>query len=88
MRIGTQPPHAGDTGDALALLHATFAEVLDDPAVTERLLAEFSALAQQIPRGAATRDASGVPRDLDALRALAPEAWEIVAHTLSAGGTS
>jgi DNA repair protein SbcD/Mre11 len=88
VRIGTQPPHAGDTGDALALLHANFAEVLDDPAVTERLLAEFSALAQQIPRGTATRDASGVPRDLDALRALAPEAWEIVAHTLSAGGTS
>ncbi len=87
VRIATRAPPLAQTGDALALLEQAFAEALGDPAVTGRLLAEYAALAQRVPRRSSGSDVD-VPGDLDALRALAPDAWQIVRHALAADETS
>ncbi|MDR3531000.1 MAG: DNA repair exonuclease [Rhodopila sp.] len=71
-----------DQDGSAADLEQAFLQALDDPDVQQRLLVEFSALSAQIPSGSG-RDMSPPPRDINDLRALAPEAWHIVARALS-----
>jgi DNA repair exonuclease SbcCD nuclease subunit len=85
VRLRTRLPEAATaapSADALALLAEAFRQALDDPAQSADLLAEMQGLAGRLP-GAVGADLD-VPRTVDQLRALAPDAWQIVAHALGA----
>ena len=83
VRLGTRLPQdkaaLSPSTDALALLAEAFQQALDDPAQCEALLQHMDELAHRLP-GAADLD---VPRTAEQLRALAPDAWQIVAHALA-----
>lgn len=86
VRFRTRLPAAsmapGPSADALALLAEAFQQALDDPAQCEALLAEMQGLVNRLP-GAVGTDLD-VPRTAEQLRALGPDAWQIVAHALTA----
>jgi exonuclease SbcD len=69
-------------GSAAALLEEAFLQALEDPEVQKLLLDDFKALNGQIPP-ASGRDMRALPKTLHDLRALAPEAWHMVAQGLS-----
>lgn len=78
VRLATAPPAARLVQeDALADLERAFLGALDDPATQRRLLEEFGQLAGLLPH-TNRPDAPALPRDAEALRALAGEAWAIV----------
>jgi DNA repair exonuclease SbcCD nuclease subunit len=85
VRLRTRMPTAaaapGPSADALALLAEAFQRALDDPAQCEALLADMQRLVNHLP-GAAGTDLD-VPRTAEQLRALGPDAWQIVAHALT-----
>ncbi len=86
VRLETTPPSAtsGADADAIAQLAAPFLAALDDPEIHTQLLQDFASLAAQIP-GLAGRPAPDLPQTLEALRALAPDAWQSVAFALAGG---
>jgi exonuclease SbcD len=82
VRLGTRMPAAGSAAgqDVAAQLEGPFLAGLDDADTVARLLEEFRGLAGLLP-GRAAR----VPESLAELRALAPDAWQIVAKALTDG---
>jgi hypothetical protein len=85
VRIETAPPAAAGQGaEDIAALAGPFMAALDDAEVAARLLEEFRDLARQFPRQAG-RAAPAVPQSAEDLRALAPDAWQAVAHALAGG---
>ena len=81
VRVRTQPAAiADDTG--LAPLRDAFVAGLDDPTLIAALLAELAAVRQRLP--APARVGTDLPDDEAGLRALAGEAWQIVADALAA----
>ncbi len=88
VRLETTSPSASPGIDAEAIdqLAGPFFAALDDPAIHTQLLQDFAALAAQIPR-LPGRPAPDLPLTVEALRALAPDAWQSVAFAL-AGGTA
>jgi len=83
VRLETRlPPRPLDRDDAIADLEEAFCLALDDPEVQRRLLAEFGALAAQIP-SAPGRDMLAPPGHVGRLRELAPDAWAVVARALA-----
>lgn len=87
LRVQTRLPAGAhsDALDAVAQLQGSFLAGLDDPAVLQELLEDFSALARLVPHLNGIRPPE-LPLDEAALRALAPEAWDIVAQALAGGG--
>jgi len=85
VRLETRTPlsHAGLGHDAVAQLAEPFRAALDDPEIQKLLLDDFRALAAQIPR-LPGRPAPDLPRSVEDLLALMPDAWEAVAHALAA----
>jgi len=87
VRLRTHAPTArtdpGAAADALALLAEAFGQALDDPAECAALLDEMQGLASRLPAGIGPD--LDLPRTPEALRALGSEAWQIVAHALTAG---
>lgn len=83
VRLDTRLPAGRAAADlaAAAQLQAAFLAGLDDARTVEALLADFRALAGQMPRQPG-RPPPDLPQSLDALRALAPEAWQMVAQAL------
>jgi DNA repair protein SbcD/Mre11 len=69
-------------GSAAALLEEAFLQALEDPDIQKLLLDDFKTLDGQVPP-ASGRDMRALPKTLDDLRALAPDAWHIVAKALS-----
>ncbi len=84
VRVQTRPAGQGLSGEAAAQLAEAFLAGLDDPAVVAQLLEDFRAIAAQMP-GLKGREGAPLPQSLEALRDLAPEAWQIVAHALAGG---
>ena len=86
VRLQTRMPagHAGAADDRVAQLAGPFQAALDDPDTIAGLLRDVQALAAQIPR-LAGRPAPDLPLTAEALRALAPDAWQTVAHALTGG---
>ena len=86
VRVLTRPPAAA-APDAEDQLAAVFQAALDAPDLLRDLLAELRSLANQVPPlpGRAPPD---LPETEAALRALAPEAWQVVAHRLAGRGTA
>jgi hypothetical protein len=83
VRLETRlPPRPLVQDDSAADLERAFRDALDDPEIQQRLLADFTALAAQIP-SAPGRERAPLPTTPEALRQLAPEAWHIVARALS-----
>jgi hypothetical protein len=86
VRLRTRAPRMSavvpESADALALLARSFQEALDDGGVRDSLLSDMKSLLNRLPAGLADLD---VPRTEAELRALAPEAWLIVAHALAEG---
>jgi DNA repair exonuclease SbcCD nuclease subunit len=85
VRLRTRLPEAAapaPSADALARLAEAFQQALDDPAESEALLADMTGMLNKLP-GAVGADLD-VPRTVEQLRALAPDAWQIVAHALGA----
>jgi exonuclease SbcD len=80
VRVGTRPPVEVDHG-MLAPLRDAFMTGLDDPEIANELLAELARLTQKLP--APARSGFVVPQDLDDLRRLAEDAWEVAADALS-----
>jgi hypothetical protein len=68
--------------EAVAQLEAPFLAGLDDPEIQAQLLEDFRTLAGQIPR-VPGRAAPVLPTTPEELRALAPEAWQLVAQALA-----
>ncbi len=83
MRLDTHPKPrpAGEEGST-ADLEMAFRQALEDPDVQRRLLADFGALAAQVP-AAPGRDMRALPDCIEALRKLAPDAWSVVARALA-----
>ncbi len=79
VRLATSPPAQGMAADALAQLAEPFHAALDDADITDALLAEFRRLRQLLP----SQSDADLPDSVEALRALLPEAWQIVAHGLA-----
>ena len=87
VRLDTRPkPRPAGEESSMADLEAAFRQALDDPDVQRRLLADFGALAAQIP-AAPGRETRALPDSVEALKALAPDAWSVVARAL-AGDTA
>ena len=84
--IETRPPAGRPLAEAeaIAQLATPFLAALDEPDMQARLLDEFRTLGAQLPR-LPGQPAPALPQSLDDLRALAPEAWHIVAHALAGG---
>ena len=84
VRLETRLPAAQEAADldAVAALQAAFLAGLDDPAIQSSLLDEVRALAGQMPR-LPGRAAPALPQSVDELKALAPEAWQMVAQALA-----
>jgi exonuclease SbcD len=83
VRLETRPkPRPVGEEGSTADLEAAFRQALDDPDVQRRLLADFGALAAQIP-AAQGREMRVLPHSIEALRALAPDAWSVVARALA-----
>jgi DNA repair exonuclease SbcCD nuclease subunit len=81
VRVRTQPvPLAKD--DVLAPLRAAFIAGLDDPALVKTLLDDLAALRQRLP--APARATLELPDDIEGLRSLAEDAWQIAADALAA----
>jgi exonuclease SbcD len=76
------PPRPADQEGSTADLEEAFRQALDDPEIQRRLLADFSALAAQIPTGPG-RDRRAIPGTVAALRERAPDAWSVVARALN-----
>ena len=68
--------------EAVAQLEAPFLAGLDDPEIQAQLLEDFRTLAGQTPR-VPGRAAPVLPTTPEELRALAPEAWQLVAQALA-----
>ena len=86
LRLETSLPAQPVVQDgAMAELYRAFFGALDDPGVQKRLLDDFANLLSQMP-ASDNPERRRPPADAAALRALAPEAWHIVAHAL--GGTA
>jgi hypothetical protein len=71
-------------GSAAGLLEEAFLQALEDPDIQKLLLEDYKTLAGQVPP-ATSRDTRALPKTIDDLRALAPEAWHMVAQALSNG---
>lgn len=86
VRLDTSHPVAvpPPSGDALGQLAEAFAAALDDGPTAERLLADFRNLLSQMPR-LPGQEPPDLPRSAAELRALAPEAWRMVADMLTGG---
>lgn len=88
LRFETRPRDAeeGLATDAVTQLAAPFFAALDDSEVQTALLSDLRNLATLCPRlpGQPVPD---VPQTVEELRALAPEAWQMVAHRLTGSGT-
>jgi DNA repair exonuclease SbcCD nuclease subunit len=84
IRLQTRLPTAlaASELDAVAQLAAPFLAGLDDPDIQAQLLDDFRALAGQLPR-VSGRPAPALPQTVDELKALAPEAWQMVAQALA-----
>jgi DNA repair exonuclease SbcCD nuclease subunit len=84
VRLATRMPAARAAAElvAVAQLAAPFLAGLEDPEIQTNLLAEFRTLAGQIPR-LPGHAAPALPQTPDDLRALAPEAWLMVAQALA-----
>jgi DNA repair protein SbcD/Mre11 len=84
VRLATRMPSAAAAAelDAVAQLAAPFLAGLDDPELQAQLLEDFRALAGQLPR-LPGRPAPALPRTVEELKALAPEAWQMVAQVLA-----
>jgi hypothetical protein len=81
VRVRTQPvPLAKD--DVLAPLRAAFTAGLDDPALVKALLDDLASLRQRLP--APARATLELPDDIEGLRSLAEDAWQIAAEALAA----
>ena len=76
------PGNAESDTETFASLQAAFASALDDPAVVGSLLGHLADLRQKLP--AEAREALDVPIDDPGLRAIADDAWAIVADALHA----
>jgi exonuclease SbcD len=75
-------PRPDIDGSAAALLEEAFLQALEDPEIQQLLLDDFKTLNGQVPP-ASGRDMRALPKSLDDLRAVAPEAWHMVAQALS-----
>jgi hypothetical protein len=83
VRLETRPkPRPVGEEGSMADLETAFRQALDDPDVQRRLLADFGALAAQIP-AAPGRNMRALPDGIEALRTLAPDAWSVVARALA-----
>ncbi len=83
VRIETTPPNeAAFDAEAIAQLQAPFLAALDDADIQAALLEEIRDLARHIP-ALPGRPAPKLPQTAEELRALAPDAWAIVAHALA-----
>jgi DNA repair exonuclease SbcCD nuclease subunit len=83
VRLETRPAtRLSLDGSATALLEEAFLQALEDPDIQKLLLEDFKSLNGQVPP-ASGRDMRALPKSLDDLRALVPEAWHIVAQALS-----
>ncbi len=84
VRLETRPAiRPPDTdGSASALLEEAFLQALEDPEIQKLLLEDYKSLNGLVPASAG-RDRRSLPKTLDDLRALAPEAWHMVAQALS-----
>jgi DNA repair exonuclease SbcCD nuclease subunit len=65
-------------------LRGTFLAALDDPDIQARLIDLFRDLAKELPRQPG-RPAPALPTSAEDLRALAADAWSLVAHGLAEG---
>lgn len=81
VRVLARPEPVSDEA-ALAPLSTAFAAGLDEPDLVAALLADFSTIRQRLP--AHLRSAVDLPQTEDDLRAMADDAWGIVAATLEA----
>lgn len=77
------PARAGAGADAE--LEQAFARALDDPALTARLLDEFAKLRAELPRIPGRAEAVDLPTDIEALRALLPDAWQLASRAMANG---
>ena len=75
-------PMDGLDGSATALLEEAFIQALEDPDIQRLLLDDFKTLASQIP-AAAGRETRALPKTLEELKASLPDAWHMVAQSLS-----
>ena len=84
--LTTLPPaRAAADAEAVAQLQAPFLAGLEDADLVARLLEEFTALSGKLRR-IPGRPPPPLPHSEEDLRALAPEAWLMVAQTLAEGG--
>jgi DNA repair exonuclease SbcCD nuclease subunit len=82
LRTRMPPDLAAADLDAVAQLAVPFLAGLDDPAIQAQLLDDFRALAGQIPR-LPGRTPPALPQTVEDLKAMAPEAWQMVAQALT-----
>lgn len=83
VRLATRAPaEVGE--DALSALRRSFMGALDDGTLRGRLLAEFREMDSQVPGGAGP-GRTRPPLDEEGLRALAEDAWAVVASLLADG---
>jgi exonuclease SbcD len=83
VRMQTRPAATAAENEALSQLRSAFEAAGADQDLTEGLLRDLQALAEQVPANA--DGAVELPRDADAIRALLGDAWELVAHALREG---
>ena len=81
VKIRTQATTRRDD-ETLAPLREAFLAGLDDPAITSAMLAALADLRQKMP--AAALDKLELPQDLDALRRLARDAWQVTEDAIAA----
>jgi hypothetical protein len=84
VRLATRLPAALAAADldAVAALQTAFLAGLDDAEIQLALLDDARALIGQMPR-LPGRAAPALPQSVDELKALAPEAWQMVAQALA-----
>jgi len=79
VRLLTSAPLRAAGEDALSLLRESFLAAFDDPSVSTALLRDMQDLVGRLPSPARSPDLA-VPASIEELRALAPDAWELVAN--------
>ncbi len=80
----TEPASSPGSVEQADQLRGTFLAALDDPETQARLIDLFRDLAKEMPRQPG-RPAPALPATAEALRALATDAWSLVAHGLAEG---
>jgi len=80
----TEPASSQGSVEQADQLRGTFLAALDDPETQARLIELFRDLAKEMPRQPG-RPAPALPGTVEELRALAADAWSLVAHGLAEG---